>query len=476
MCSIIAVRGPKKEVGNLFNNSYYINRIQDMLDTKGGDEYKLVLTYGLCGYKEFIFGPEAESEYYNLNGVCQDLPLYLEELSKDLDIGVLLFSRLTPEMESESKALQQPYFNKDEGKWIMVHGTIPKAEEYNPNIEVDTEIFASGNIGKAVAYTEKVGGKISMLSFNFLTEVSTYENGLGMYSYVFNDGNIKLKNTFMFSNIDLPYDDVVACNTHEIIKVCRWPNSGYASYCEPKPKTRLISLFSGGLDITCSTYKTIEKNMGLESVDLWYFDWGTRAAKQEIEAGQAFAQSLNDQMFFNNHGVKSPSVKHEVIPVTDMFRNILGACDTTVRLNDADANGAGSHEAEAAISYVPFRNQFLLTLAAAKAEQLYPNDHCIFVLGANLSEGMVYLDNSETFVNLMNQVVKVGGQSCMNFEVVAPFVNRTKTDMVSTILNDGYDLSTVYSCYFPKEDGGPCGECGSCLLHDNALSRGNKGE
>jgi 7-cyano-7-deazaguanine synthase len=165
------------------------------------------------------------------------------------------------------------------------------------------------------------------------------------------------------------------------------------------------------------------------------------------------------------------SINHEVIPVTDMFRNILGACNTTVRLNDTNAIGAGSHEAEAAISYVPFRNQFLLTLAAAKAEQLYPNEKVIFILGANLSEGMIYLDNSEPFITSMNQVVKVGGQSCLNFEVVAPFVNRTKTDMVKYAIKHHYDLSTVYSCYFPKEDGQPCGECGSCLLHDNALAR-----
>ncbi len=469
MCSIIAVRGPNKEVRKLFNNYSYINQIQKMLDTKGGDEYKMVITFGLCGSTEFIFGP-GNNKFPDLRALSYDLSAYFDELDQNLNVGVLLFSRLTPEMETETKALQQPYFNKEEGEWVMVHGTIPKAEEYNSNIEVDTEIFASGNISEAIAYTEKVGGKISLLSFNFLTEVSTYENGLGMYLYSFKSTSIKLKNTFMFSNIDVPYNNE---ELHEIVKVTRWLNNSGNTFFIPKPKTRIISLFSGGLDITCSTYKAIEENMELSSIDLWYFDWGTRAAEQEIKAGKAFAQNLNNLLYLKDSTISIPHVRHEVIPVTDMFRNILGACDTTVRLNDTEASGAGSHEAEAAISYVPFRNQFLLTLAAAKAEQLYPNDHCIFVLGANLSEGMIYLDNSETFVNLMNQVVKVGGQSCLYFEVVAPFVNRTKTDMVKTTLESGYDLSTVYSCYFPKEDGSPCGECGSCLLHDNALSRGH---
>ena len=163
-----------------------------------------------------------------------------------------------------------------------------------------------------------------------------------------------------------------------------------------------------------------------------------------------------------------------------MFKNILNVAGVEkVRIADTEAKGEGHNEAESAISYVPFRNTYLITTAAAIAEQLYPNESVTFIIGANLSEGMIYLDNSSEWLENINKLVKVGGQKCFGFNVIAPFVNKTKTEMLikfKTLAIDmghevGFDLrNNTFSCYFPV-DGRSCGECGSCLLKRNALGK-----
>jgi 7-cyano-7-deazaguanine synthase in queuosine biosynthesis len=146
----------------------------------------------------------------------------------------------------------------------------------------------------------------------------------------------------------------------------------------------------------------------------------------------------------------------------------------TTRIQDGSSIPGGEHEAESAISYVPFRNTYLLLLSATYAETKYPNKKVAFVIGANLTEGMVYLDNSTNYLKQFNNLIKVAGQFTNNFEVVAPFANMTKTKMLEsyreTYMEDLLGLS--FSCYFPK-DGDACGECGSCILRNKAIKKIN---
>ena len=463
MCSILGFSTTKKGLIALTKHTPTENLIQRILDTKGGDEYKVSLIVNGF-YNEIVFE--------NIHDLWPEIKNKMDVFTSDAKIGLLFFSRLTPEMESKTKSLQQPYYNPTINGWVAIHGTIPKAEDYK-NVEVDTEIFASGSLIPSIEYTEKVGGKIALISMvnnDGRINFEFYQNGLGLHQY---------RKEIRIDSNDYSYEFYTNIDCSSFLyeyEPYMWKYSSTLKniITTTVNKTRIISLFSGGLDITCSTYETIYRNQfSASSIDLWYFDWGTRAAEQEKIAGQNFKKLLELKNHQEDSLVDVEYINWESIPVERMFRNILSSCELeNTRLIDNNANGAGSHEAEAAISYVPFRNQFLLTLAAARAEQLYPNDHCIFVLGANLSEGMIYLDNSETFVSLMNKVIKVGGQSCRNFEVSAPFVNRTKTEMVKYSLEKGYDLSTIYSCYFPEKDGSPCGKCGSCLLQQNAMKRG----
>lgn len=485
MCSYMVIKGPIEKVIKFTPDYTTFNSVIQVLGVKGNsdDDIDLFMYNHNLGELLQLTAAELratiEPDFEYMGSAYEKFTRTPEDYNDEDIVTLVAFSRLAPEMEVAAKdnTLSQPYLNIADRTITMVHGTIPKAEEFVPGVQVDTDIFMHRSFQDCVDYTELVGGKISAVQIQ-LTKLGTilgYDNGLGQFEFESRD-----KKVWIGTNIN-------------IFNHLQWWEYMYFTqlrdpYIKPVyPKTlgrsnsRIISLFSGGLDITCSTLQILDNIDDyvcpgtLKSVDLWYFDWGTRASAEEQAAGKLFKDKLVKGFAAStangNEDFVSTVVNYEVIPTEGMFRNILQACDTTVRLTDKDATGAGHHEAEAAISYVPYRNQFLLTLAAAKAEQLYPGETVIIVIGANLSEGMVYLDNSESFVDAINKTIRVGGQRTNYFEVVAPFVNRTKTEMVAECLNSGFDLSTAFSCYFPV-NGKECGTCGSCLLKQRALERG----
>lgn len=459
MCSFIGINCKADRITSS------IKPIVELLDVKGGDEYNFVVKAGNFTarltdkeiHNEVAFRELQSKGFHEI--VAELLSKKANVIDKKTDISIIGFSRLTPEMETSEKALSQPYHNTTDDTIIVVHGTIPQAEEiaarHNISIEVDTELFNYLPFDLVCREVETVGGKIAAMCVFPSGLVKHYHNGLGIYDFSHQDGkfttNIDVRNVSMSNSFFLDF---------KLEKVHELPEN----YDAP----RIISLYSGGLDITCATQRLIQDledaDEPIKSLDLWYFDWGTVANVSEMEAGIAMRDKFLEENVIN--------CDYTVIEVEPMFRNILTGCEmTNTRLIDKDADGAGSHEAEAAISYVPYRNTFLMTLAAARAEALYPGEKCYFVIGANLSEGMIYLDNSETWVTAMNNLVKVGGQRSMHFEVKAPYVNRTKTEMVKDAQYNNYHLSHSFSCYFPV-DGKACGKCGSCLLRENAMERG----
>lgn len=443
--------------------------------TKGGDYTKILFFKGNTdnvnnGYfidKELYFDQatksiNVEKEIYN----------YLAEaITNTANITFMVFSRLTPEMELETMNIGlQPYRTIDKN-YIVAHGTIPLKEDLlcSKNM-VDTEILKYQiDIKNSVELVELLNGKIAIIKyFPDTNRFETMNNGLGVYEYT------DSKCLWFFSNINQTTKKVI----YKVSDILPY-EIGFDSKSElpvNKDKRRLVSLFSGGLDILTSTHIHILKT-NPSSIDLLYFDWGTNAVKEEIKAGNNYLYHLNN--------VTKVRKNFEVLEVKDIFKNILKITGLNkTRIADPDAKGLGQEEAEEAISYVPVRNSMLINLAVAWAEQKYPNEIVDIVIGANLSEGMIYADNSTAFIDAKNLEIKYIGQKTSKFNLVAPFANVTKTEMlrVAKAITTNYKETSMdtskdvpwdlaYSCYFPKEDGSACNECGSCLLRNAAIIR-----
>lgn len=115
---------------------------------------------------------------------------------------------------------------------------------------------------------------------------------------------------------------------------------------------------------------------------------------------------------------------------------------------------------------IPLRNLFLLSMAALYGERLY--------IGAvygdrTLDKSLEFLAKLEDMLNYLFQ--DQHWCESRKFEVLAPYKDCTKTELVSYYLDAGYDpkgLLVSYSCYEGK-GGVPCWQCKACVRKAVAL-------
>lgn len=128
-------------------------------------------------------------------------------------------------------------------------------------------------------------------------------------------------------------------------------------------------------------------------------------------------------------------------------------------------------------TYVPLRNTFFVTLAAAALESwmlaLIERDGvgpgslqpAIFV-GANAIDYSGYPDCRPEFYGAASEVLrlgsKLGTQYGVGIRLEAPIIRMSKADIVRHGMSIGAPLELTWSCYLGGER--PCGSCDSCLL------------
>lgn len=150
---------------------------------------------------------------------------------------------------------------------------------------------------------------------------------------------------------------------------------------------------------------------------------------------------------------------------------IFTKSDCTLLKSSKNAIPEGSYEQQQkenpgkpVSTYVPFRNGLMLAAAASiavsiGAEEVYYGAH------ADDAAGNAYPDCSPEFTVAMDGAVKFGTDG--QVRIIAPFIRKTKADIVyrGTMLGVPYDLT--WSCY----EGGdhPCGKCGTCIDRKKAF-------
>lgn len=117
-------------------------------------------------------------------------------------------------------------------------------------------------------------------------------------------------------------------------------------------------------------------------------------------------------------------------------------------------------------TYVPFRNGLFLSVAASIAiingcSEIWYGAH------ADDAAGNAYPDCSEDFNEYINKAIYEG--SGKQVIVKAPFINRTKAEIVSVGLILGVPYELTWSCYEGGEK--PCGKCGTCIDRVKAFEK-----
>ena len=207
---------------------------------------------------------------------------------------------------------------------------------------------------------------------------------------------------------------------------------------------RAVILVSGGMDSATAVYEAIDRSY---KPYFLHTSYGQRTEDKEYECAKSLAEEVDAADFL--HIETSHLSKIGASSLTDE--------DMEVPVADLDSD-------EIPTSYVPFRNANLLSMAVSFAEA---NKCSAVFIGAHSEDFSGYPDCRSEFFDAFQQVIDIGTKPETGIELVAPFVEWSKTDIAESGLDLGVPYELTWSCYRDEEPA--CGTCDSCAFRLEAF-------
>lgn len=205
-----------------------------------------------------------------------------------------------------------------------------------------------------------------------------------------------------------------------------------------------VVLLSGGMDSCVLAAFAARECRQLLAL---HVNYGQRTERRELKAFQDICDF---------YGIE----KRLVVDI-GYLKQIGGSCLTDpsieVPLGQFDESGIP-------VSYVPFRNAHLLSIAVSWAE--VEGARAIYI-GAVEVDSSGYPDCRKSFIEAFNAAVREGTKPETEIEIRAPFVTLAKRDIVAMGKSLGAPFHLTWSCY--KDEDVACGECDSCYLRLKAF-------
>ena len=209
---------------------------------------------------------------------------------------------------------------------------------------------------------------------------------------------------------------------------------------------RAAILVSGGMDSATAVYEAMDR--GYEPY-LLHASYGQETEHRERECAERLAEEVDAADFLHVE--------------TRHFAAIGASSLTDDELDVADADVDSE---EIPTSYVPFRNANLLSMAVSYAEA--SGASAVFI-GAHSEDFSGYPDCRPAFFDAFQQVVDVGTKPDTEIDLLAPFVEWSKTDIAERGLELGVPYEHTWSCY--RSESPACGTCDACAFRLQAFQR-----
>ena len=207
---------------------------------------------------------------------------------------------------------------------------------------------------------------------------------------------------------------------------------------------KALVLFSGGLDSSTCLALAVQK-YGAENVIALSIYYGQKHNK-EIQAAEKLVK---------HYGVAWKTL--DLAPIfADSDCSLLKGSTAEIP-KESYAEQLQETDGRPVSTYVPFRNGLFLSSAASFA---LSNGCGVIYYGAHADDaaGNAYPDCSQDFNDAINRAIWLGSGKQLTVE--APFVGRTKADVVAEGLRLHAPYHLTWSCYEGGER--PCGLCGTC--------------
>lgn len=205
-----------------------------------------------------------------------------------------------------------------------------------------------------------------------------------------------------------------------------------------------IVLLSGGLDSCVTTAIANRKH----TIALLHVGYSQRTQSREYKSFRAIA---------NYYKVPETRIFSTKI---DYLSKIGGSSltDPDIPVDKDNTNK------QIPMSYVPFRNTHLLSIAVSWAEVIRAEK---VYIGAVQQDSPDYPDCRAEYYDAFNRLVEEGTKPTTNIKVITPLLNMNKSEIVKKGIELDAPLHLTWSCY--ERNDMACGRCQSCRLRLEAF-------
>ncbi len=213
---------------------------------------------------------------------------------------------------------------------------------------------------------------------------------------------------------------------------------------------KIVTIASGGIDSSTLLYWLVEplgKPHDRPEVCAITFDYGQRHRK-EIEAAKAICTKLG--------------IEHHLIDISGI-QPLIATSALTGGQEVPEVEETAEHYETLKLTIVPNRNAIMLAIAVGHAVSIGAKK--VFY-APHFSDRGVYPDCRKEFVDAFQHAERLA-TDVYDLEVIAPFVDKDKSDLVELGNTIGVPFDITWTCY--KGEDLHCGVCSACRERKRAF-------
>ena len=201
------------------------------------------------------------------------------------------------------------------------------------------------------------------------------------------------------------------------------------------PKDRkAVVIYSGGMD----SFTILQSVRQIREVYALTFDYGQRHGSKELRCAEQVCQQYN--------------IPHQIIDITSIKQLMQSSSLINSNMDIPDGN---YEQGNMKSTVVPNRNMILISMAVSYALSIGAAE---VYYGAHSGDHEIYPDCRPVFVEALNKAAALCDWNKVS--VVAPYLHRSKAEILQDGLSMQLDYSQTWTCYKGNEKA--CGKCGAC--------------